>query len=66
MTVAGEVLRRTLELPALGCGATHGALVEDPPAVGADVLLDLVRDSGALLERVGDHSSVFMRSAGSD
>jgi hypothetical protein len=30
------------------------------------VLLDLVRDPGALAERMGDHRSVLVRAAGSE
>ena len=53
-------------LAELGRGATNGALVQDPLTLRAHVLLDLVRDSCALPERVGDHRSMLMRAAGSD
>ena len=48
-----------------GRGATNGALVQDTLTLGAHVLLDLVRDSCALPERVRDHGSMLVR-AGSD
>ena len=35
-------------VPELGGRAAHGSLVENPLAVGADHLLDLVRDPGVL------------------
>ena len=47
-----------------GCAA-HCALVEDPAAVRADVLLDLVGDPGVLTQRVRDHSFVLVELAGS-
>ena len=57
------ILERLAEL---GRGAADGALVQDPLTLGAHVLLDLVRDSCALPERVGDHRSMLMGAAGSD
>jgi hypothetical protein len=57
----------TVERPVeLGRGAADGALVQDPLTLRAHVLLDLVRDSRALPERVGDHGSMLMGAAGSD
>ena len=49
----------------LRCGAPHGPLVENRAAVGADLLLDLVRDPGLLAERVRDDGLVLVQLAGS-
>ena len=49
----------------LGGRAAHGSLVENPLAVGADLLLDLVRDPGVLTQRVRDHGLVLVKLAGS-
>jgi hypothetical protein len=49
----------------LGCGPAHRALVENRATVGADLLLDLVRDPGVLAERVRDHGLVLVQPAGS-
>ena len=50
---------------ALGGRAPHCALVENPLAVGADVLLDLVGDPGVLTQRVSEHCFVLVELAGS-
>lgn len=42
----------------LGRRAAHGPLVEDPATVGADLLLDLVRDTRVLTQCVRDHGFV--------
>ena len=49
----------------LGGRAAHGPLVENPVAVGADALLDLVRDPGVLAQRVRDYGLVLVELAGS-
>ena len=50
-------------IPELGGRAAHGSLVENPLAVGADLLLDLVRDPGVLAQCVRDHGLVLVKLA---
>ncbi len=45
----------------LGGRAAHGSLVENPLAVGADLLLDLVRDPSVLPQCVRDHGLVLVK-----
>ena len=50
-------------IPELGGRAAQGSLVENPLAVGADHLLDLVRDPGVLTQCVRDHGLVLVNLA---
>ena len=52
-------------VPELGGRAAHGSLVENPLAVGADHLLDLVRDPGVLTQCVCEHCFVLVELPGS-
>jgi hypothetical protein len=50
-------------VPELGGRAAQGSLVENPLAVGADHLLDLVRDPCVLTQCVRDHGLVLVNRA---